>query len=90
MVRLRVISGDEDDLVNKNFNSKMVRLRDATGDFLTHPDVFQFQDGAIKGTRQHNRLYLLSYFNSKMVRLRGYRLSASSTNKSISIPRWCD
>ena len=72
------------------FNSKMVRLKDPTGNTKELIWLFQFQNGTIKRLldRQLNRLLL--DFNSKMVRLKDLKISTYEWIYEISIPKWYD
>ncbi len=57
--------------------------------FFTH-DLFQFQRGAIGRINAVWNNINWSYFNSSVVRLGAYWLTAAAYRCLISIPAWCD
>ena len=52
--------------------------------------AFQFQYGAIESCNENYHNAAKSYFNSSMVRLKGYDYWGKRNRSFISIPVWCD
>ena len=68
----------------------MVRLKDAPFYDSASYTIFQFHNGTIKSTSEMSKPICLNYFNSTMVRLKGFQAVRYDVIYVISIPQWYD
>src|SRR5690554_5010896 len=73
MVRLKAIKPPNIQSITIDFNSSMVRLKAQKGADSVRVGIFQFQHGTIKRELGISLGVLYRYFNSSMVRLKGWK-----------------